>query len=429
MLSRRTFASSMAAASLASAQMKYQPTAENRKARDWFQDARFGLFIHWGVYSVLGDGEWVMNQKKIPIREYELLAPRFNPTSYDPGAWVALAKRAGMRYITITSKHHDGFAMWATKQNKWNIVDATPYGKDPLKLLAEACRAQGLKLFFYHSQLDWHHPDYFPRGRTGQSAGRPDSGDFNKYLDFMDAQLAELLTDYGDVAGIWFDGMWDKPDANWRLEQTYSLIHKLQPAALIGSNHHKKPFEGEDFQMFEKDLPGQNTAGFSEGSEIGQLPLETCDTISGAWGYNATDRKYKSTRSLIHYLVRAAGFGANFLLNVGPMPSGAIQPEFVERLEQIGQWTSKHGESIYGTRGGPVPPRPWGATTQTKSKIYVHVLDWQDPLLALPSVGEVTNARLLADGTPVPVEKLQGGLVLRLPKLDSVDTIVVLDKA
>lgn len=419
----------MAAASLAAAQTKYQPTATNLKAREWFQDARFGMFIHWGVYSVLGDGEWVMNQKKIPITEYERLAGRFNPTEYNPAEWVSLARRAGMRYITITSKHHDGFAMWGTKQNKWNIVDATPYGKDALKPLAEECRRQGLKLFFYHSQLDWHHPDYFPRGRTGQTAGRADSGDFNKYLDFMDAQLTELLTNYGDIAGIWFDGMWDRPDADWRLERTYSLIHKLQPAALIGSNHHKKPFDGEDFQMFEKDLPGQNQAGFSEGSEIGTLPLETCDTISGAWGYNAADRKYKSPRALIHYLVRAAGFGANFLLNVGPMPTGRIQPEFVTRLEEVGNWTAKNGESIFGTRGGPVPPRPWGVTTQTKSKIYVHVLDWQDALLAVPPLGDIRNASLLNDGTPVPLEQVEGGVLLRLPKLDPTDTIVVIDKA
>jgi len=425
-MTRRTFAA-MSAAALA-AQTRYQPTPENLKSRAWFQDARFGLFIHWGVYSVLGDGEWVMNQKKIPIPEYEKLAPRFNPTEFNPAEWVALAKQAGMRYITITSKHHDGFAMWGTRQNKWNIVDATPYRKDPLKMLAEECRKQGLKLFFYHSQLDWHHPDYFPRGRTGQTAGRPESGDFNKYLDFMDAQLSELLTGYGDVAGIWFDGMWDKPQADWRLEKTYSLIHKHQPAALVGSNHHKKPFDGEDFQMFEKDLPGQNQAGFSEGSEIGQLPLETCDTISGAWGYNSTDRKYKSPRALIHYLIRAAGSGANFLLNVGPMPTGKIQPEFVERLQQIGAWTSKNGESIYGTRGGPVTPRPWGVTTQTKSKVYVHVLDWQDNLLALPSLGNVTNARLLNGGASVPIEKVRDGVLLRLPKLDSIDTIVVLDK-
>ena len=175
----------------------YQPSESNLKARQWFQDAKFGMFIHWGVYSVPGRGEWVMENEEIPITEYEKFAPQFNPTGFSAAEIVSLAKSAGMKYITITSKHHDGFAMFATKQNKWNIVDATPYAKDPLKQLAEECRKQGIKLFFYHSQLDWHNPDYLPLGRTGHSAGRVGSGDFNRYLEFMDAQLSELLTNYG----------------------------------------------------------------------------------------------------------------------------------------------------------------------------------------------------------------------------------------
>src|SRR5437879_5293721 len=267
----------------------YKPSESNLKSRQWFQDSKFGLFIHWGVYSVLGDGEWVMNNRKMSITDYEPLAAKFNPTEFNPAEWVSLAKAAGMKYITITSKHHDGFAMFATKQNKWNIVDATPYKKDPLKMLADECHRQGIKLFFYHSQLDWHHPDYFPLGRTGQTAARPSGGSWNKYLDFMNEQLRELLTNYGEIGGIWFDGWWDRPEADWQLQKTYSLIHQLQPAALIGSNHHRLPFPGEDFQMFEKDLPGQKTADFNKDSQVGSLPLETCDTINGAWGYNKND--------------------------------------------------------------------------------------------------------------------------------------------
>jgi alpha-L-fucosidase len=408
----------------------YQPTEANLKARQWFQDSKFGLFVHWGVYSVPGEGEWVMNNTKMTIADYEKLAPRFNPTEFDAAEWVALAKAAGMKYITITSKHHDGFAMFGTRQNSWNIVDATPYKKDPLKMLAEECRKQGLKLFFYHSQLDWHNADYYPRGGTGQTAGRPESGDFNRYLDFMDSQLRELLTNYGDVAGIWFDGMWDKPQADWRLEKTYSLIHSLQPAALVGSNHHLKPFDGEDFQMFEKDLPGRNTAGFNANSEIGKLPLETCDTISGAWGYNSSDKRYKSVKDLIHYLARAAGNNANFLLNVGPMPTGKIQPEFVERLRGIGEWIKVNGESIYGTRGGPLPVRSWGATTQKQGKIYVHVLEDDGPLLALSGLPKVTRATALASGATVQIATVKNGIVLRLPeKRDPSDTVIALDTA
>jgi alpha-L-fucosidase len=429
-MTRRSALLALGAAGTAAAQ-GYQPSESNLRAREWFRDAKFGLFVHWGVYSVLGDGEWVMNNKKMTIAEYRKLAPQFNPTAFDPAAWVSLAKDAGMKYITITSKHHDGFAMWATKQSKWNIVDATPYGRDPLKMLAEECRRQGIRLFFYHSQLDWTHPDYFPRGRTGHASGRPESGDFNRYLDFMDAQLTELLTNYGDVAGIWFDGMWDKPDADWRLRRTYDLIHKLQPAALVGSNHHVAPYPGEDFQMFEKDLPGHNTAGFNQTSVVSEsLPLETCDTINGSWGYNATDKRFKSTKQLIHTLVRAAGYGANFLLNVGPMPTGEIQPEFATRLRETGQWLAKNGESIYGTRGGPFKPRPWGGVTEKGKRVYIHVLDWQDEVLAVPPLAGVRSARLLATGAPVGVETVRGATLLRIPASgrDPVDTVVVAER-
>jgi alpha-L-fucosidase len=188
------------------AQAGYQPSAANLAAREWFQNARFGLFVHWGVYSVLGDGEWVMNNRKIPAADYEKLPAQFNPVAFDAVEWVALAKAAGMKYITITSKHHDGFAMFDSKVSDYNIVSRTPYGKDVLKALADECRKQGLKLFFYYSQLDWHHPDYMPRGRTGLDAGRPDQGEWSRYIEYMNGQLRELLTHYGDIGGIWFDG-------------------------------------------------------------------------------------------------------------------------------------------------------------------------------------------------------------------------------
>jgi alpha-L-fucosidase len=421
------------------AQQAYQPTRANLAARRWFQEAKFGLFIHWGVYSVLADGEWVMQVKKIPVNEYEKLPAQFNPSEFNPAEWVALAKAAGMKYITITSKHHDGFAMFDSKVSDWNIVARTPYKKDPLKMLAEECRKQGIKLFFYHSQLDWRHPDYFPRGQTGLSAGRPESGQWDKYLDFMDAQLKELLTNYGKIGGIWFDGMWDKPKADWRLQQTYKLIHDLQPQALVGSNHHLRPFDGEDFQMFEKDLPGKNTSGFSKDSVIGNLPLETCETMNNSWGYNASDKKFKSTRELLHYLVRAAGYNANFLLNVGPMPNGRIQPEFVARLREMGAWLGKNGEAIYATQNGPVEPQSWGVTTRKGNKVYVHILDLKaagnssaaDSLLLQTQV-PVKSAYYLSDKGKVGFEASAKGLLLknlRPQKADDYDTIIVLELA
>lgn len=404
------------------------PAASNLRAREWFQDAKFGLFVHWGVYSVLGKGEWVMNNDKMSIAEYAKLPPQFNPVRFDAAEWVATVKAAGQRYITITSKHHDGFAMWGTKQSKWNIVDATPYGKDPLKMLADACHREGIKLFFYHSHLDWTNADYYPRGRTGHASGRPESGDFNRYLDFMDEQLTELLTNYGEIAGIWFDGIWDRKDADWRLRRTYDLIHKLQPKALVGNNHHQTPNEGEDFQMFEKDLPGQNAAGFSGEAKIGRLPLETCDTIGTAWGYNPNEKKLKSTKQLLHTLIRAAGMNANFLLNVGPKPDGTIPEEFTGRLREMGAWMGKFGDSIYGTRGGPVGPRPWGVTTAKGDRVFVHVMDWPDRALAIPSFGKPVKAARVMGGAPVPVTAVENGLLLQLPESgrDEFDTVVEL---
>ena len=420
----------LAGFSSASAQETYTPAPENLKARAWFQDAKFGLFIHWGVYSVLGDGEWVMETRPINRADYAKLPNFFNPRQFDPAAWVTLAKRAGMKYITITSKHHDGFAMFDSRLTDWKVVARTPYGKDVIGMLAAECHRQGIKLFFYYSQLDWHSEDYFPRGRTGHGAGRPDSGNWDAYLNFMDGQLRELLTNYGEIGGVWFDGMWDKPDAEWRLRRTYALIHQLQPQALVGSNHHKTPFPGEDFQMFEKDLPGGHTTGFNPGQGVSALPLETAETMNNSWGFNITDDHYKSTAGLIRYVVRAAGMNANFLLNVGPMPNGEIQPEFVERLAEIGTWTKQYGQSIYGTRGGPLPAGPWGVTTQRGSTVYVHVLDCNQPLLALGGIPRsVRSAKLLRDGSSVEVSVVKGGLVLKLPEAqpEEVDRVIELE--
>jgi alpha-L-fucosidase len=365
--------------------------ANNRVARTWFQDAKFGIFIHWGVYSVSGRGEWVMNAEKMPNKEYEKLPPRFNPTRFNAAEWVSLFRQSGAKYVTITAKHADGFAMWDSKVSAWDIVDRTPYGRDVLQQLADECRRQEMKLFFYYSQLDWHHPDYYPRGITGHHSGRPDHGEWNKYLRYMDAQLAELLSGkYGQVAGIWFDGWWDQQtkrfaghenadvratQVDWHLGRTYDMIHSLQPTCLIGNNHHVAPFKGEDFQMFERDLPGENKGGHSHDTRIGDLPLETCDTINGSWGYNADDKKYKSVRQLVHYLVHAAGRNANFLLNVGPKPDGTIDREMVRRLEGIGEWMSQYGHTIQGTRGGPTGPQSWGTSTQTADLVYLHILD------------------------------------------------------
>ena len=247
----------------------------------------------------------------------------------------------------------------------------------------------------------------------------------------MDGQLKELLTRYGNIGGIWFDGYWDKPDADWRLERTYRLIHDLQPHALVGANHHLKPFPGEDFQMFEKDLPGQNQSGYSEKSVVGSLPLETCDTINGAWGYNSTDKRFKSVKTLIHYLVRAAGHNANFLLNVGPMPTGKIQPEFVERLSQVGKWLEKYGESIYETRAGR-SVRVRGALLHARATRFTFTSSiGKTRCSPCGTPGKIISAKFLKDGTPAELTQTPEACLLRIPKsvVDEFDTVVAIELA
>src|SRR5947209_4298588 len=411
-------------------QSSYQPSPENLQARHDYQDMKFGMFIHWGVYSVFGDGEWVFHERHLKLDEYNRLPAFFDPEKFDAKTWVSLAKAAGMKYITITSRHHDGFAMFDSKISDWNIVARTPYKKDPLKMLADECHRQGIKLFFYYSQLDWHNPDYYPRGQTDWNNGRPDHGDFNSYLDnYMDGQLRELLTNYGPIGGIWFDGMWDKPTADWHLDKTYSLIHQLQPAALIIPNHHQTPRPGEDVQTFEHDLPGQNTAGFNTNYVSSQLPLESSDTLNENWGFNIGDSKYKSAAELERRLVRAAGNNSNLLMNIGPYPNGEIDPQCVSRLHEIGEWMSKYGDSIYNTRAGPIPPGDWGVTTQKENKIYVHVLNWSAPMLALaPVTRKITAAHTLPENSPVEFTQNPDGLILKLPpaKEYETDRVIVL---
>ena len=420
---------------------EYVPSKENLDAREWFQQAKFGLFVHWGVYSLLGDGEWVMNNQNIAIDEYKKLPTFFNPIDFNAQAWVTMAKEAGMKYITITSRHHDGFSMFDSKATDYDIVDATPYGKDVLKLLAEECRKQDIKLFFYYSLLDWNRDDYFPRGRTGTKIPGRGTGSWEDYIAFMKIQLTELLTNYGDIGGIWFDGHWDQKEwdgekfgelkVDWHYDEIYSLIHKLQPQALIGNNHHIGVINGEDFQMFEKDLPGKNTTGWGTASDqIGSVPLEVCETINGSWGFNLQDRKHKSDKELIHYLIKAAGYGSNMLLNVGPMPNGKIQPKHQTSLKNIGKWLALNAESIYGTQRGPIAPTDDFVSTQKGKTVYLHILN---PKLNIIHMGlvpvKIKNIRSLNSQYSIPFRNDKFGLVIDVSRLtkDEIDTVIQIE--
>ncbi|ALJ04168.1 alpha-L-fucosidase [Pseudalgibacter alginicilyticus] len=401
----------------------YTPTQGNLEARAEFQDMKFGMFIHWGVYSILADGEWVMLLKKIKGDNYARLADFFNPQDFNADEWVKIAKDAGMKYITITSRHHDSFSMFDTDASDFNIVDATPYGKDPLKELAEACKKEGIKLNFYYSLLDWKRDDY-KDGKKG------DAEAWNKYVDFMKAQLTELLTNYGEIGMIWFDGHWDQKEADWQYDEIYPLIHKLSPNTLIANNHHIQPIAGEDIQTFERDLPGENHGGYSEGVEVSQLPLESCATMASKWGYSIYDQKFKSTKQLIHFLVKAAGKNGNLLLNVGPMPNGKIQPEFVITLKEIGEWTAKYGESIYGTRGDVIKTQDWGTITKKDKTLYVHILNpTSEPYIFIPELREKISSATLFDGkTKVKFKQMKEGTFLYVDThaMNDIDEIIKL---
>jgi alpha-L-fucosidase len=418
----------------------YSPASSNIASRSQFQDDKFGLFIHWGVFSILGDAEWVMNNENIPVKDYTKLMDFFNPTQFDASAWVGMAKNAGMKYITLITRHHDGFSMWNTKYSDFNIMN-TPYKKDVVKMIADECHKQGIQLFLYYSILDWRRDDYsWWTGRTGQGTGRATHGDWNDYIKFMKNQLTELLTNYGEIAGIWFDGYWDQtapegatdrtPKVDWHLPEIYALIHKLQPQCLVGNNHHLSPLPGEDFQMFERDLPGQNKSGLSFQKASDQLPLETCETMNGSWGFNIKDDKYKSPPELIHYLVNAAGRNANFLLNVGPMPNGVIQQEFQDTLKEVGKWLRQYGESIYGTRGNVMPPQDWGVVTSKDKKVYVHILkDSTRPIIITGIDKKIKSCKLMGKDQDIKYKQDKNGVTINLDRtpLDKVDTIIEIE--
>lgn len=367
---------------------------------------------------MMGVGEWVMHNKDINYREYPKLAKTFYPSEFDADAWVKAIKDAGAKYITITTRHHDGFSLFKTATSTYNTVDGTPFKRDIIKELAAACKRQGIKLHLYYSHLDWGREDY-PQGRTGLGTGRDKSkANWASYYHFMNTQLTELLTNYGPVGAIWFDGWWDhdsdsKP-FDWQLPEQYALIHKLQPQCLIGNNHHQTPNEGEDIQIFERDLPGENKAGLS-GQDISRLPLESCQTINDHWGYNITDTLYKSPKELIQMLVRAAGKNANLLLNIGPEPGGALPDLALNRLKAMGEWLKQYGETIYGTRGGIIAPHDWGVSTQRGNKLYVHILDCMDSSLYLPMGNrKVKSAKVFATGKPVRFTKTGDGITVNM---------------
>jgi len=402
-----------------------ETTAQRDRRMGWWRDARFGMFIHWGLYSIPagswtgkpygGASEWLISNANIKIQDWEPLQAQFNPVNYNPKAWARTAKAAGMRYVVITSKHHEGFALWDSPLTNWDI-GGTPYGKDLLKPLVNACRAEGLKIGFYYSIMDWHHPDYLPRRAWDPRPETP--ADFGRYVDFMKGQVKDLMTRYGRIDVLWFDGEWENTWTNEAGIELERMVRSIQPQIIINNRvAHSRSDAADapgDFGTPEQEIPGTGRPG---------LDWESCMTMNGSWGFHAGDTNWKSATQLIQNLVDCTSKGGNYLLNVGPTSLGEIPTPSINRLREVGSWLTRHGEAIYGAGAGPFPRAlPWGRVTRKASNLYAVVFD--------PDLTSVPLTNLEGDlGTAVGVGDLESanvelrsepeGYVLKLPVLDT----------
>jgi len=385
------------------------PELDVSEATLQYQQQRFGMSIHWGVCSVLADGENIMESRDLTLADYEKLPQFFNPAKFDAAKWVSLAKAAGMQYITFTAKGRDGFAMWNSETSDFNVVDRTPLARDITKDLVDACHRLHLSVFLEYSPRDLHHTWLVDPAR--QTTLDMTATKTTASLEFTKRQLSELFREFGRIDGIMLNGWWANAEADRDLQEIYSHIRDRQSNALIG-NLARTTSTGaiENFHTYTNAIPPEKYMATSASLAYSSMPLEIRDTINHSSAYNLKDHQYKSPRELIHALVRAAGVDANFVLEVGPMPNGEIQPEFFERLQRVGMWMAKNSESIYSTRGGPIAPQPWGVTTHRNHKIYVHVLNPETTAIQLELPEELRTAQYLIDETQIPFEK-EGNLV------------------
>jgi alpha-L-fucosidase len=423
-----------------------RPISKDERMK-WWRDARFGMFVHWGLYAVPagewkgkkipGIGEWIMERADIPVAEYETLAQQFNPVKFNADEFVGIAKNAGMKYIVITSKHHDGFCLWDSEVTDYDIIDATPFKRDILEELSRACKKQGIKLCFYHSIMDWHHPDAQRPFYPNYNDSKQSNPNFARYVEnYMKPQLKELITKYGPLGVLWFDGEWIKDWTEPQGKDLYNYVRGLQPNIIINNRVGKgrKGMEGlnkgdqeyaGDFGTPEQQIPATGLPG---------VDWESCMTMNDTWGYKSYDHNWKSAEDLIRKLVDIASKGGNFLLNVGPTAEGLIPDASVERLAAIGKWMKVNSESIYGTTASPLGTLPWGRCTAKHGKLYLHVFDWPTNLrLEVPGLkNQVKKAYLLSDRTRTRLSvrrELKDKIVVRIPREapDSVDTVVVLE--
>jgi alpha-L-fucosidase len=434
----------LSASRLAAQDLPLESPAARDARMGWWRDAQFGMFIHWGAYAVPAGsyqgeryqriGEWIMSAAKIPIPEYEQFVHRFDPVKYDPDAWVRTAKDAGMKYIIVTSKHHDGFAIFDSKVSTYDIVDATPYHRDALNALADAAHRQGMKFGVYYSIMDWHHPDAQAPNVPEYNSRTWSNPSFGRYVEtYMKPQLRELLMQYPNIDVLWFDGEWVADWSDERGRDLYDYLRAIKPSLIINNRvgHTRQGLSGlnkegriglGDFGTPEQRVPPEGLPG---------VDWETCMTMNGTWGFKSFDDDWKDPRTLLRTLIDVASKGGNFLLNVGPTAAGEIPAESVSRLREMGQWLRVNGEAIYATTVSPYGEPAWGRYTAGKGRVYAHVFDWpKDGKLVLTRVTErPARASLLAGGKQLPIEQTDTGFVVRLPAVapSSIASVIVLE--
>ena len=403
----------------------YRPEAWNQEARQKFAEQRFGIFIHWGLYANYAQGEWYQQEIGMDTATYGRAMDGFCPSKFDAKEWVRVFKQAGAKYVTITSRHHDGFSLWPTKADDGFNVANTPFKRDILGELSKACDEAGLQLNFYYSLMDWHRKDY-PAGTAAQKVFGKQKGDYVSYKKFMMAQITELIDSY-HPGNIWFDGEWEhashQPDGgwertlDWEFDDIYDLIHSKK--TLVANNNHQPIRAKEDIQLFERDLPGDNSdAGFSANQPVTRdRPIEQCDVIQdNVWGYRINERKFRTAPDVVAMLARAAANDANLLMNIGPDGSGRLPAKAVEVMAEVGKWMEKNGESIYGTRAGGIGLLKDVVSTRKGNVLYLHFINPAVDKFAFKLNGEIIAATYLADGKTVRVERTASG--------DAVVTIV-----
>jgi len=435
------------AASALGAQAGPPPRDERATRMEWWREARFGMFIHWGVYAVpagtyhgervAGIGEWIMSRAQIPIPEYETFARRFAPARFDPDAWVRTAKQAGMKYIIITSKHHDGFALFDSKVSRWDIMDASPYRRDVIHALAAAAHRQGLRFGVYYSIMDWHHPDAQAPNAPVYNSRTWSNPEFGRYVEtYMKPQLRELLLANPNIDVLWFDGEWVADWSDERGKDLADFLHAIRPRLIINNRvgHTRQGLSGlttegrvglGDFGTPEQQVPPEGLPG---------VDWETCMTMNSTWGFKSYDDDWKDTRTLLRTLIDVASKGGNFLLNVGPTADGVIPAPSVSRLHEMGAWMAANGEAIYGTTASPYGMPAWGRYTTKGSTVYAHIFDWpKEGRLVLTGVtARPARAWLLADRKPLEIEEADSGrFVVRLPKVapSTIASVLVLERA